>query len=152
LVRQLNQKKCSKLLKAGFNVMRLNFSHGDFAEHQGKVDNLRKAIKKTEFLQRSCKIFPAQNFDSVIFIKNESSSRAGDYITLTTDKIIGNEQRVSVNYPTLHEEILPGNIIMVDDGKKKFEVVSIEGHEIKCKIFVGGDTKADVVLNFRVLH
>jgi pyruvate kinase len=73
--------------------------------------------------------------------------KTGDFITLTTEKIVGDEKRVSINYPTLHEEILPGNIIMVDDGKKKFEVVEIKGTEIKCKILVGGDTKGRRSLN-----
>ena len=41
------QDKLEKLLEAGMNVMRLNFSHGDFKEHQGRVDNLKKATAKT---------------------------------------------------------------------------------------------------------
>jgi hypothetical protein len=48
---------------------------------------------------------------------------------------------VSINYPTLHEELTVGNVVLVDDGKKKFEVVEIKGKEIKCKILVGGETK-----------
>jgi pyruvate kinase len=142
-----SEEMLSKLLKAGFNIMRLNFSHGDFAEHQGKVDNLRKAIEKTGIPAAIMQDLSGPKFRLGDFYQERVQLKAGDYITLTTDKIIGNEQRVSVNYPTLHEEILPGNIIMVDDGKKKFEVVSIEGHEIKCKILVGGDTKGRRSLN-----
>jgi pyruvate kinase len=45
--RQTSEEKLAALLKAGLDVMRINFSHGDFAEHQIKVDNLHKAVAKT---------------------------------------------------------------------------------------------------------
>lgn len=142
-----SEEKLTELLKAGMNVVRLNFSHGDFVEHQKKVDNLKKAIKTTGIPCAVLQDLSGPKFRLGDFYQERVQLKAGDYITLTTEKIVGDEKRVSVNYPTLHEEILPGNIIMVDDGKKKFEVVEIKGHEIKCKILVGGDTKGRRSLN-----
>ncbi len=142
-----SEEKLTQLLKAGMNVMRLNFSHGDFAEHQGKVDNLRKAMKKTGLTAAIMQDLSGPKFRIGDFYQERVQLKAGDYITLTTEKIVGDEKRVSVNYPTLHEEIEVGNFIMVDDGKKKFEVVEIKGTEIKCKIIVGGDTKGRRGLN-----
>ena len=142
-----SQEMLEKLLKAGLNVMRMNFSHGDFAEHQRKVDNLKKAMKKTGIPCAMLQDLSGPKFRLGDFYKERVELKAGDFITLTTEKIVGDEKRVSVNYPTLHQEILPGNIIMVDDGKKKFEVVSINGTEIKCKVIVGGDTKGRRSLN-----
>lgn len=136
-----------KLLKAGMNVMRVNFSHGDFDEHQNKVNNLKKAIAKTGIPCAVLQDLSGPKFRLGDFYQERVQLKAGDFITLTTEKIVGDEKRVSVNYPTLHEEILPGNIIMVDDGKKKFEVVSINGTEIKCKILIGGETKGRRSLN-----
>ena len=136
-----------KLLKAGMNVARLNFSHGDFAEHQNKVDNLKKAVEKTGIPCAVLQDLSGPKFRLGDFYQERVQLKAGDMITLTTEKIMGDEKRVSVNYPTLHQEILPGNIIMVDDGKKKFEVISVEGTEIHCKILVGGDTKGRRSLN-----
>ena len=136
-----------KLLKAGMNVMRVNFSHGDFAEHQNKVNNLKKAIAKTGIPCAVLQDLSGPKFRLGDFYQERVQLKAGDFITLTTEKIVGDEKRVSVNYPTLHQEILPGNIIMVDDGKKKFEVVSVNGTEIKCKILIGGDTKGRRSLN-----
>ena len=142
-----SEEKLAELLRAGMNVMRLNFSHGDFAEHQKKVDNLRKAEKKTGIPCAILQDLSGPKFRLGDFYQERVQLKAGDYITITTEKIVGNEKRVSVNYPTLHEEILPGNIIMVDDGKKQFEVTEIKGHEIKCRILVGGDTKGRRSLN-----
>lgn len=142
-----NEEMLEKLLKEGMNVMRLNFSHGDFAEHQKKVDNLRTVTKKTGLPCAIMQDLSGPKFRLGDFYQERVQLKAGDFITITTEKIVGDEKRVSVNYPTLHEEILPGNIIMVDDGKKKFEVVEINGTEIKCKILVGGDTKGRRSLN-----
>lgn len=127
--------------------MRLNFSHGDFAEHQEKVDNLRKVTKKTGLTAAILQDLSGPKFRLGDFYQERVELKTGDFITLTTEKIVGDEKRVSVNYPTLHEEIVPGNIIMVDDGKKKFEVVEVKGTEIKCKILLGGNTKGRRSLN-----
>src|SRR3989344_6775485 len=142
-----SEEMLTKLLYEGLNIMRLNFSHGDFAEHQGKVDNLKKAVENTGIPCLIMQDLSGPKFRLGDFYQERVELVAGDFITLTTEKIVGDEKRVSVNYPTLHQEILPGNIIMVDDGKKKFEVVSINGTEIKCKIIVGGDTKGRRSLN-----
>lgn len=142
-----SEERLTEMLKAGMNIMRLNFSHGDFAEHQGKVDNLRKVMKKTGMKAAIMQDLSGPKFRIGDFYQERVQLKAGDFITLTTEKIVGDEKRVSVNYPSLHEEIEVGNIIMVDDGKKKFEVVEIKGHEIKCKILIGGETKGRRGLN-----
>jgi pyruvate kinase len=141
------EEKLAELLNTGMNVIRMNFSHGDFAEHQVKVNNLKKAMKKTGIPCAMLQDLSGPKFRLGDFYQERVQLKAGDFITLTTEKIVGDEKRVSVNYPTLHQEILPGNVIMVDDGKKQFEVVSIKGTEIKCKILVGGDTKGRRSLN-----
>lgn len=134
-------EQLEKLLKLGMNVIRMNFSHGDFAEHQEKIDNLKKAIKKTGIPAATLQDLSGPKFRIGEFYQDKVNLVAGEFITLTPDKIVGDEKRVSINYPTLHKELKPGNFIMVDDGKKKFEVVSIKGTDIKCKIIVGGETK-----------
>ncbi len=136
-----SEDQLARMLKAGMNVMRMNFSHGDFAEHQNKLDNLKKAIKKTGIPAAIMQDLSGPKFRIGDFYQERVQLKAGDFITLTPEKITGDEKRVSINYPTLHLELKPGNLIMVDDGKKKFEVVEIKGKEIKCKIIIGGDTK-----------
>lgn len=134
-------EQLKKMLKAGMNVMRMNFSHGDFAEHQGKFDNLKKAIKETGIPCAIMQDLSGPKFRIGDFYQDRVNLKKGDFITLTPEKIVGDEKRVSINYPTLHNELKVGNIVMVDDGKKQFEVVEIVGKEIKCKILIGGDTK-----------
>lgn len=135
-------QQMERLLKAGMNVIRMNFSHGDFAEHQGKIDSYKKASAKTGLKAALLQDLSGPKFRIGDFETPTVMLKAGEYITLTCDKLEkGTKDRVSMNYPTLHEELVVGNIVLVDDGKKKFEVVEIKGKEIKCKILVGGETK-----------
>ncbi len=136
-----SEEKLAELLKAGLNVMRLNFSHGSFDEHQKRVTNLRSAMKKTGIQAAILQDLSGPKIRLGEFATERVQLKAGEFITITTDKIVGDEKRVSINYPSFADEMKVGNIVLVDDGKKKFEVVEIKGKEVKCKIIVGGDTK-----------
>lgn len=145
-----SEEMLSKLLEAGMNVMRMNFSHGDFKEHQVKVDNLKKAVKKTGI--------PAAMFQDLggpkirtgefgtesgrVTIKN------GQKFILTTEKVVGDENKVHINYPKLTDEVKVGHHIMLDDGKKKLLVTEIKGKEIITKVLAGGELKGRRGANF----
>ena len=131
----------SKLLEAGMNVMRLNFSHGDFLEHQLRVDNLRTAIKKTGI---DCAILQDLGGPKIRIGDFKTDSvllKEGKTFTLTTEDIIGDENIVSVNYKPLTKEVKRGDVIFLHDGKKKLLVKNINGDEVVCKIIVGGDMR-----------
>jgi pyruvate kinase len=130
--------KLVDLINAGMNVMRLNFSHGDFAEHQKRVDNVREAMKETgktvAILQDLCgpKIRIGTFKDKMITLHE------GKTFTLTTDEIEGTEEKVHINYPQLPREVKPGTIIMLQDGTKRLEVTEVKGNDIICKVMIGG--------------
>lgn len=130
-----------KLLKAGMNVMRLNFSHGDFKEHENRVINFRKAMTETGLSGAIMQDLSGPKIRLGKFYQDVVELKRGDNITITTKDIIGDEKIVSINYPEFPKEVKVGDKIMVDDGKKKFEVISVKGDEVLCKILVGGSTK-----------
>jgi pyruvate kinase len=138
-----SQEMLEKMLLAGMNVIRMNFSHGDFSEHQKKIDNGRKASKKTgipvAFLQDlgGPKIRTGEFSTETGRITIEK----GQSFTLTTRNIKGDNNIVSVNYDKLPKEVKVGHRIMVDDGKKKLIVESIKGQDIFCKVMIGGELK-----------
>ncbi len=141
-----------KLVYAGMNVIRMNFSHGDFAEHQEKVDNLKKVIKKTGIPVAVLQDLGGPkirignfNTDSVMLV-------AGKTFTLTTNDIVGDETRVSVNYKPLPKEVKKGSVIMLHDGKKKLEVIEVKGADVVCKIIVGGEIKGRRGVNLPGAH
>lgn len=138
-----SEAQLTKLLKAGLNVVRMNFSHGDFAEHQQKVINGRIASKKTgipvAFLQDlagpKIRLGEFDNESGRVTIKK------GKIITITTKNVKGDETLVSVNYKKFAQEIEVGHRVMVDDGKKELKVIKIKGSEVICKVIVGGELK-----------
>ena len=136
-----SEEMLTKMLKAGMNVMRLNFSHGDFAEHQNRVNNLRSVMKKTGMKAAILQDLSGPKIRLGEFYQERVELKSGDKIVITTEKIVGDEKRVSINYKEFPKEVKPGDKVMVDDGKKMFEVVSIKGNDVTCKIIVGGNTK-----------
>lgn len=133
-----NHDKLALLVNAGMNVIRLNFSHGSFDEHQVRVDGIRKIMAKTgktiAILQDLCgpKIRIGEFKDGFITLHE------GQTFTLTTDEIQGTEERVHINYPALPKEVKKGSPILLHDGTKKLEVVEVKGNDIICKVIMGG--------------
>ena len=136
-----SEEMLTKLLQEGMNVVRINFSHGDFAEHQVKVNNGRAAYEKTGIPVAFLQDLGGPKIRIGEFNKESVNLKEGEMFTLTTEKIIGDEKKVYVNYPLLPKEVKVGGTILLHDGKKKLEIVDIKGNEVKCKIIVGGDIK-----------
>jgi len=131
--------KLALIVEAGMNVMRLNFSHGSFEEHQRRVDEIHKIMRKTgktvAIMQDLCgpKIRIGTFKDPFITLHE------GKQFILTTDELVdGTEERVFINYPALPKEVTAGSIIMIQDGTKKLEVVEVKGNDIITKVVVGG--------------
>jgi pyruvate kinase len=131
-------EKLTELVTAGMNVMRLNFSHGDFAEHQNRVDNIRQFMKtsgeRVAILQDLCG--PKSRIGT--FADKSIVLTEGQTFTLTTDVIEGTAEKVHINYPLLPKEVKIGGTIMLHDGTKRLEVVDIKGNDIITKVIVGG--------------
>lgn len=145
-----SEEMLTALLKAGMNIMRMNFSHGDFKEHQVKVDNFKKAVKKTGI--------PAAMFQDLGGPKIRTGEfgtengrvtiKKGQKFILTTEKIVGDENKVHINYTKLPEEVKVGHRIMLDDGKKELLVEEIKGKEVITKVIAGGELKGRRGANF----
>lgn len=131
----------TSLVKAGMNVMRLNFSHGDFAEHQKRINNLKRVTKK---LSTSIAILQDLGGPKIRIgeFKNGSTVlKPGAVFTLTTEKIIGDDHIVSINYPRFAKEVKVGDPVLLHDGKKELVVTAIKGNNVVCKVVVGGEIK-----------
>ncbi len=142
-----SEEKLTELVKAGMNMMRLNFSHGDFAEHQAKVDNLKKVLKKLNTPVAVLQDLGGPKIRIGEFSTKTVMLKAGAKLTITTEQIVGDETRVSVNYPLFAKEMKVGDPVLLDDGKKRLEVIQVKGKEVVCKVIVGGETKGRRGLN-----
>ena len=140
-----SQEMLEKLLKAGLNIMRMNFSHGDFAEHQKKLDNGKAASKKTGIPLAFLQDLSGPKIRIGTF-KNDPSVRitlkAGQKFILSTDeKTIGDENKVSINYAKITDEIKKGETVLLDDGKVRMTCVEVKGNEVICKVANGAEIK-----------
>ena len=129
------------IIEGGARVIRLNFSHGSAEEQQVRVDRARKASQELGI--------PVAIFQDLqgpkIRIGNLSEPfftlAAGDSMTLTTESCIGSRDRVSIDYPYLHQEITTGSRILIDDGLIALTVEGIDGNDIRCTTVEGGILK-----------
>ncbi len=131
----------TKMVAAGLNVARLNFSHGDHEEHGRSLAVIRKVSKKLKTPVAVLQDLSGPKIRIGDFYQERVMLTAGEEFVLTTEKCVGDEHRAFVNYPDLPKEIVPGKFILLDDGKKKLEVLEVKGKEIRCRIVFGGDTK-----------
>jgi len=136
-----SEEKLSALLKAGLNVMRINFSHGDFVEHQRKVDNFRKAVAKTGIAGAILQDLGGPKIRIGDFKAGSIVLKEGQKFTITTDKVEGDENKVSVNYPQFAKEVSKGHVVFLHDGRKKLEVLDVKGNDVICKVIIGGEIK-----------
>ncbi|MGJ0577066.1 pyruvate kinase PykF [Xenorhabdus bovienii] len=136
-----SETKLTELLNAGMNVMRLNFSHGDYEEHGQRIKNLRAVTAKTG---KKAAILLDTKGPEIRTIKleggNDVSLTAGQTFTFTTDKsVIGNQECVAVTYAGLPADLKPGNIILVDDGLIAMTVKNVTETEVICEVLNNGD-------------
>ncbi|MBU6310601.1 pyruvate kinase [Patescibacteria group bacterium] len=130
------------LLSHGMNAARLNMSHGSHEEHALRIQRIREAEN-----EHGAPV-------PILVDLSGPKIRTGEYVTdritivpestlvLTTVPCTGDESRIYVNYERLASEVAPGTVIMLDDGKKRLEVIRIDGHDITCRVIVGGELKS----------
>lgn len=136
-----SREMLEKLFLAGVNVTRLNFSHGDFSEHQARVDKIKALRKKLKLPVSILQDLSGPKIRIGDFYQERVMLTEGEKFILTTKKIVGDEHKAYVNYHKLPKEVKKGGTIFLDDGKKRLEIEKIIGDEIHCRIIAGGETK-----------
>ena len=134
-----NEEVLTKMALAGMNVARLNFSHGTHEEQKAKIDLIKKVRKKLNLPIAILLDTKGPEYRIKTFAQGKVTVKAGDLFTFTTEDVEGDENKVSVNYKNLHNEMAPGGEITVCNGMVKFEVLEVKGTDIICKCVVGGE-------------
>ena len=147
-----DEEMIRKLILAGMNAARFNFSHGTHESHLAQLTKLKRvrdelgipvaAIMDTKGPEIRIKTFK----DGRIELKKD------DTFTLTTAECEGDASRVSVTYANLHNEVAPGNHILVDDGLIDLLVQEIKGQEIVCVVENGGPLSNNKSINIPDVH
>jgi len=136
-----------KLIQAGMDVARLNFSHGTHEDHLKSINNVREASKLTgehiSILQDLCgpKIRTGKLQNKSIELKE------GATFTFTIDEIVGDEHRVTTTYHELPDDVKAGDTILLDDGKMALQVVTKTTTDVECTVVNGGILKENKGMN-----
>ncbi len=131
-------KLIEELIKKGMDVARLNFSHGNYEGHLQKIEYIRqaslKAGKTVAILQdlEGPKIRIRKIEKEPIFLKEGSS------FILTNRKVIGDEQEVSITFPSLPQKVKQGDYIFLADGTLELKVKETTFTDIICRVIRGG--------------
>ena len=129
----------AEMCRAGLNVARLNFSHGTHEEHQQKFDMIRKVRAELNLPIAIMLDTKGPEYRIRTFKNKRIVLKDGDSFTFTTRKVEGDETIVGVSYAGLAKELSVGDTVLVNNGLVIFEVASIEGTEIHCRVVVGGE-------------
>ena len=112
-----------KMLLAGMNVARLNFSHGDFTSHGETIRRLRAASESTGRRLAVMADLPGPKIRIGELASEPVELKAGDRIALTTEKVAGDAGRVSVNFDDLPRVVKKGDPLFLNDGLIEPEVI-----------------------------
>lgn len=140
------------LVEGGMDAARFNFSHGNHAEQLERLNRL-KAVRDA-IGRPVATILDTKGPEIRIrnFAEKTVTLEAGDTFILETEEMVGNRERVSVSYPKLHEELFPGQEVLIDDGLVAIRVEYIEGTSIVCKVENGGVLSANKSINIPGVH
>jgi len=136
-----------RLIEAGMNVARLNFSHGDYEEHGNRIRTIRQACRE---LGRTVAILLDTKGPEIRLgkLKEEPIELVqGETITLTTEDILGDKNRIPVTYQDLPRDVHVGSTILIDDGLIGLNVIDIQGTEIRCRVVNSGPIKSKKGVN-----
>ncbi|MGI6197198.1 MAG: pyruvate kinase [Eubacteriales bacterium] len=148
-----NAAMLKKLVACGMNVARLNFSHGTHESHQKVIDTFKKVRKESD--QPIALMLDTKGPEIRIktFKDNQKPILAeNDEFVLTTREIEGDKHAVSVSYAGLPSELVPGNRVLIDDGRICLEVVSTTDTDILCKVLAGGEISSRKGINIPYAH
>lgn len=143
-----NAETLMELYKAGMNVARLNFSHGDYEEQQRKIDLIKETREKMHCPIPIMLDTKGPEYRIGRFANGHIELKDGDTFTFTTEQIMGDETRVSVNYEQLMDNLSVGDTILVNNGLVVFEVLSLTATEAVCKVVIGGALSDKKSMNF----
>lgn len=133
-----SEEKLKELILAGMNVARFNFSHGSHEEHKKKFDRVNKVsnelgIPVAVLLDTKGPEIRLKSIDG-----GKTELVAGQKFILTSEEVVGNNEKVSITYKNLKNDISVGSTILIDDGLIEMVVEEIEETDIICTVINGG--------------
>ena len=140
------------LMKAGMNVARFNFSHGTYETHQHYYDEVCRIRDELGLPIATMLDTKGPEIRVRSFKNGRVTLQNGQLFTLTTDEVEGDEERVSITYKELPQDIAVGSSILIDDGLIGMQVERVDGADIVCRVLNGGVVSNNKGVNIPNAH
>ena len=136
-----------RLIRAGLDVARLNFSHGSPSKHAEVIQHIREAARETGRRVAIMADLPGPKLRLGKIDPEPIQLVPGERFTLTSEDIVGNAQRASTTFAQLPRVVKPGNRIFLNDGVVQLMVDRVAGNDVECKVIAGGELRSRKGLN-----
>jgi pyruvate kinase len=136
-----------RLVLAGMDVARLNFSHGDFASHAERIERIRTVESRTGRRVAIMADLPGPKMRIGSIEPEPIELHPGDSFCLTAEEVSGGLRRVSVTFDRLPQVVKPGDRLFLNDGLVQLRVTGVQGRDVHCEVVVGGELRSRKGLN-----
>jgi pyruvate kinase len=136
-----------RLIRAGMDIARLNFSHGKFDEHAARIARIRAAQRAAGRRVAIMADLPGPKMRIGMIQPEPVDLRPGDAFTLTAQQGPGTAARVSVSFARLPRVVKPGDRLFLNDGLVQLAVEGVDGDDVRCRVTVGGELRSRKGLN-----
>ncbi|MDE3056844.1 MAG: pyruvate kinase [Bacteroidota bacterium] len=136
-----------KMIRAGMDVARLNFSHGTYDEHRETIKNVRAAAERAGEPIAILQDLQGPKIRTGKLATPEVLLRDGERFTITTENIPGTAERVSTTYTELPKDVRPGDTILMDDGLLQLKVIRSTKTDVITEVVHGGMLKEHKGIN-----
>lgn len=140
------------LIQAGMNVARLNFSHGSHEDHAEVFRRIRNTSEKLNQPVTIIQDLQGPKIRTGDLENGQVELKPGQKLVLTTQKILGNDQVVSVDFEDLPRSVSTGGRILLDDGNLELAVIKIEEQQVETRVVLGGTLKPHKGVNLPGAH
>ncbi len=128
------------IIKAGANVVRMNFSHGNAEDHINRANKVRAAAKKLGKYVGILGDLQGPKIRVAKFVNNSIILEIGDNFILDADlgRDEGTQESVGIDYKALPQDVNAGDILLLDDGRIQLKVLKVEGNKVHTQVTVAG--------------
>lgn len=133
-----NDTQVRALVEAGMDVARLNFSHGNYSDHEASYNRVRKASDATGRAVGILADLQGPKIRLGRFAEGPTRWANGETVRITVQDCEGTHDRVSTTYKNLAQDAQPGDRLLVDDGKVALIVEHVDGDDVVCTVTEGG--------------
>lgn len=127
-----------KLISAGMNVARLNFSHGNLEDHRILIRRIRKVAEELNHVVAIMADLPGPKIRVGVIQDEPMILKKGDHVVLTPDDVPGRDSLIPVQYSKIADSVSLDKPIYLSDGFIQLDCKSIAGPDIHCEVVVGG--------------